>query len=223
MSYSYEELRAVAFYILSGRESGSYESNQYEHFKIAIAEVLTTRASGQRTVNAHLPSAESELFLELFWELFRQGIITIGLNDSNREFPFFRVSSFGKKILEGSDPYFFHDVTTYESLVKARVPNIDPITLIYLKEAVQAFKTGCVLSLTVMIGVATEHSFLLLMDVIQNHPEHSNTFQKVLPNRGSLQSVSDQLRKLHSDSNPSILFNSPWRQNDSRFWFGDRT
>jgi hypothetical protein len=47
------------------------------------------------------------------------------MNDDNPQFPFFRVSSFGKKVLEGQDPYFFHDVSSYEQLVKTQVPQMN--------------------------------------------------------------------------------------------------
>jgi hypothetical protein len=103
MNHSYEELRNVAFDLLAGRERGSYGINQYQHFMIGVAEVLESRARNQIVANARLSSHDSELFLELFWDLFRQGIITLGYNDSNREFPFFRVSSFGKKLLENEN------------------------------------------------------------------------------------------------------------------------
>ena len=49
---------------------------------------------------------------------------------------------------------------------------IDDTTLIYLKEAMQAFRVGCLLSSSVMLGVATEHTFLLLMEIIALNFEH---------------------------------------------------
>ena len=63
-------------------------------------------------------------------------------------------------------------------------PRVDPcdcdrniylvaVTPTYLQEAMQAFRTGCILSATVMRGVATEHTFLLLMKTIENSPAHA--------------------------------------------------
>jgi len=96
MDHSYEELGSVALDILAGREKGTWEASQYEHLKKSISDALETRSRGQQTVNSSLSAHDSELFLELFWDLFRQGIITLGLNDYNREFPWFRVTPFGK-------------------------------------------------------------------------------------------------------------------------------
>jgi len=122
--------------------------------------------------------------------LFRQGVITLGLNDSNREFPFFRLSSYGERIIANQDTYFFHDVSTYEQLIRNEVPAIDDVTLLYLKEAMQAFRVGCLLSATVMLGVATEHTFNLLMETIGNTPSHAATFQNVNRERGILRRVN---------------------------------
>jgi len=140
--------------------------------------------------NANLDSQDREIFLEVFWDLFRQGIITLGMNDSNREFPFFRVSSHGKRILENQESYFFHDVSTYEQLIRNEIPNIDDVTMIYLKEAMQAFRVGCVLSSTVMLGVSTEHTFDLLIETINNNPSHAATYQSVNSQWGTLRRVN---------------------------------
>ena len=203
MDHSYEELRSATLDILAGRERASYDPSQYEHLKISVADVLKSRNIGQRSVNARLSPNDSELFLELFWDLFRQGIITLGYNDSNREFPFFRVTSFGKKLLSGEQPYFFHDLSSYEKVIKDEVPNIDDITLIYLKEAMQAFMSGCLLSSTVMLGVATEHSFLLLMETVDANTTHGPLFKGVSNERSILRKVNKFKKTL--DQHNSLL------------------
>jgi len=123
-----------------------------------------------------LSANDSELFLEVFWSLFREGIITLGLNDSNRDFPHFRVTQFGRKLITHEVAYFFHDVSSYERAIKTEVPAIDGVTLLYVKEAMQSFKTGCVLAASVMLGVATEHTFLLLLECVESNPVHGPTF-----------------------------------------------
>lgn len=118
MAYSYEEIRCAALDILAKREKVNYDPSQYEHLKSGLAEVFARREGGlnlgNNPNNYRLDAADTEMFLEVFWDLFRQGIITLGLNDSNNKFPWFRVSHFGKKILENQSTYFFHDVSTYK-------------------------------------------------------------------------------------------------------------
>jgi hypothetical protein len=215
MNHSYEEIRQAVIQILADSTDGS----QYENLKLNLgaffeAEEGRTKSYGYSS-NDSLSNQDANLLLEVFWGLFREGIITLGINDNNREFPWFRVSEFGKKVLKNQDPYFFQDVATYESLVKSRVPKIDSTTLLYLKEAVQAFKSGCVLSSTVMIGVATEHSFLLLIEKIEKNSIHSATFKKVYNERGILRKINAFKKIL--DSNPSLLPSSVKEDLDTQF------
>jgi hypothetical protein len=193
MDHSYEEIRQAAIEVIG--EGGS----QYNTLKENVARLFERREGGapktsrvpfSSSSGSTLSGKDANLLLEVFWNLFREGIITLGINDQNAEFPWFRVSEFGKKVLKNQEPYFFQDVSTYEALIKARVPNIDPLTLIYLKEGVQAFKSGCVLSSSVMIGVATEHSFPKLLETIENNLTHSAKFKKAFDERAILRKLN---------------------------------
>lgn len=195
MDHSYEEIRKAALDVLAGRERCELEPTQYERLKRCVAEVFFRREAprnergnllGSDRKDTYLTSRDAEIFLEVFWELFRQGIITLGVDDRNREFPFFRVSGLGRSILQGGDAYFFHDVTTYESVIRSSVPGIDDLTLLYLKEAMQAFKSGCILSASVMLGVATEHTFLRILEVIEKNPQYNSIFRNVFTERSIL-------------------------------------
>ncbi len=198
MEHSYEEIRGAALDILSEREKTAYEPSQYGNLSIGVAEVLARRTLGSAEVleqmrrgqKPHLAGEDAELFMEVFWDLFRQSIITLGYNDSNREFPFFRVSRFGSRIIQNQNVYFFHDVSTYESLILKEIPTIDQVTLLYLKEAMQAFRSGCILSSTVMLGVATEHTFLLLLEQLETSSTQSKIFKNVFSERTILQKIN---------------------------------
>lgn len=189
MNHSYEEIRSCVLDILAGRESGVYGFSQYRSLHATAAEVFVRRENPGRQVmgEQRLSAHDSEIFLEVFWDLFRQGIITLGLDDNNPNFPFFRVSAVGKQILAGQQPYFFHDLSSYERVIRDGIPNIDPITLIYLKEAMQAFLSGCLLSASVMLGVATEHSFIKLLETIDANANHSPAYQNAFAQRTILQ------------------------------------
>lgn len=211
MDHSYEEIRGAALDVLAGRERSQSQPSQYGDLATEVAEVFACRENPDQYERQprrpfYLSPADCELFLEVFWDLFRQGITTLGLNDSNREFPFFRLSHLGKRLLENQDTYFFHDVSTYTNLLKNEVPSIDPVTLLYLQEALQAFRSGCILSSTVMLGVATEHTFLLLLETIDHSPTHARAFASVAKERTILQKINkfksivdQQLRTLPSE------------------------
>lgn len=191
MVHSYEEIRKVAIDLLSGRESPSYSLTQYEHFRLGVGEVFAKREGKTTTpYDNQLDSEDNELFLEVFWDLFRQGIITLGLNNSSREFPWFRVTGMGKKILQNQSGYFFHDVSSYEEVIKLEIPSINETTLLYLKEAMQAFRSGCLLSTTVMLGVATEHTFEILLESTQENPIWAEKFSSAINERGALRRIN---------------------------------
>jgi len=196
IDHSFEEVRAVALDLLAGREKGTLPLTLYQHLHVGVGEVFlrrqdpSVRLVGGNPNVTHLSSNDSELFLEVFWSLFREGIITLGLNDSNRDFPHFHVTQFGQKIIAHEAAYFFHDVSSYERSIKTEVPSIDDVTLLYLKEAMQSFKTGCLLASSVMLGVATEHTFLLLLERIDHSPVHSPTFADVKRERSILPKVN---------------------------------
>jgi hypothetical protein len=214
VDHSFEEIRAAALDLLAGRERGAYDLTQYQNLLVAVAQVFDRREGGQGgrgyqgggVFGPALSSNDRELFLEVFWGLFREGVITLGSNDSNREFPFFRVTQFGSRMIEQGHAYFFQDVSSYERLIRSEIPTIDDITLVYLKEAMQAFRSGCILSATVMLGVATEHTFLLLVEKIDQNPAHAAAYANVQSERTILQKVNkfknildQQTRQLPTD------------------------
>lgn len=193
MDHSYEEIRSVALDILAEREKVSISPSQFSDLAVGIAEVFEHRGEhADSTIYGRpdLSRKDREIFREVFWDLFLQRIITLGCDDANRQFPFFKVSSSGKKFLEGQEGYFFHDVSSYEICVLEEIPQINKITLLYLKEAMQAFQSGCILSASVMLGVATEHTFLLLLDTIEQNSVHKQTFSSVFRERTILQKVN---------------------------------
>lgn len=191
MPHSYEELRAAALDILTDRERVYYPPNQYEHLSLGLGEVFARREGriqpGSSGATYPLDAHDKEALLELFWDLFRQGIISLGINDNNREFPFFRLTQTGRRFATGGNAYFFHDVASYEGAIRREVPNVDDATLLYLKEAMQAFRSGCLLSATVMLGVAAEHTFMLLLERIEASATHRTTFANVFAERTLLQ------------------------------------
>jgi hypothetical protein len=188
MPHTYEELRAAALDVLARREQVPHEPNQYENLSLGIGHVFARREGrlqpGQFGAMCPLDAQDKQLLLELFWDLFRQGVISLGMNDSNREFPFFHLTRLGHQLAQGQEAYFFHDVSSYEAAIRKEVPTIDDVTLLYLKEAMQAFRAGCMLSATVMLGVSVEHTFEKMIENLKRHSTHKTTFASVFSERG---------------------------------------
>lgn len=192
MGHSYEEIRAAAIDLLAGRETASHQLTQYLSLQRGVAEVLQSREGGgssydaRRHREANLDSQDTDLFREVFWDLIRQSIITPGLNDSNQSLPFFSLSSHGRRILANQDTHFYHDVTSYEARLTSEVSSLDRLTLLYAKESMQAYRAGCMLSSSVMLGVATEHAFELMLEAAVANQAHGSRFNKASKEWGTL-------------------------------------
>lgn len=201
MDHSYEEIRKATLDILAGRERSSFTPNQFVHLRIGVAEIIRKRdglAPDPSRSEEQLSQNDRDLFQEVFWDLFRQNIITLGTSgDPNAAYPWFRVSSFGKQALANDDVYFFHDLTSYEKIIRENIPDIDEITLFYLKEAMQAFIVGCRLSSAVMLGVALEYSLESLYEVINGNTAHSAHFQSVSKEQTLLRRFNKFKQKLN--------------------------
>jgi hypothetical protein len=97
--------------------------------------------------------------LEVFWDLFRQGAVTLGRDAHQMGWPWYRLSRFGQHIAQ-QGPFRFHDARAYIHMVKNYVPDISPEAVTYLEEAVASFYADCLLASSVMLGVAAEAEFL---------------------------------------------------------------
>lgn len=182
-SHSYEELRAVVVDILLRRESVGYEANQFRHLTAGVAEVLARRAGtlqqNRGYLEPRLHPSDAELVRDIFWDLFRQGFITLGLNDSNDAWPFFRLSHVGGQTLGSQSPFRFHDTSSFLNIVRREVSDISAEAVTYLDEAVAAYFADCLLACCVMVGVAAETEFLRLVNVATSSTTFGTTFSPV--------------------------------------------
>lgn len=181
--HTYEEIREAIVDILLKRVTVAYEPSQWGSLQSGVAEVFARREAkpGQQLDPRvqHLHPYDAELTRDVFWDLFRQGFITLGMNDSNPQWPFFRLSHFAEETLSTQSPYRFHDANSFLGLVKNEVSDISPEALVYLDEAVSAFYAGCLLASCVMLGVAAEAEFLRLAEIAAKNPTYGPKFSAV--------------------------------------------
>jgi hypothetical protein len=185
VDHSYEELRGVIIDILVGREKTRYPPEQYSSLVSGVGEVLAKRGSTAPEVpfagspdEVRLRSHDVELVRDVFWDLFRQGFITLGLNDNNEKWPWFRLTQYAKTTLAAQSPYRFHDTGSYLGLVRKSVPDISAEAVPYLEEAVATFYADCLLASCVMLGVAAEVEFDRLIAVGVANQTYGASFAK---------------------------------------------
>ena len=98
-NHSYEEIRQVVIDILSQREKGAHVGNvnNFVGLNDTVAKVFVVRETGAaandlEVHHAKLPYQDEEYLREVFWDLFLQRIIVLGMNSANPEYPWFKVS-----------------------------------------------------------------------------------------------------------------------------------
>ena len=145
----------------------------------------------------HMPQEDREKVRQIVWEFILQGILAIGLNERNPDFPFLSLTEHGKKVLESGEIWLPYDPDGYLKNLKTEIPNIDPIIEMYVTESLQAYLKGLMFSSAVMLGVASEQAFLILLDTLTNalkNPKEKKKFEK-LHNSFRTKSKFDQVKK----------------------------
>jgi len=207
MAQPYEVIRSAIFDVLSGK-AGSHGigqiPSQFVDLKIGVGRVLEAKGlklpaqPWMLAGDGALEEEDEAVFREVFWDLFRQGIITLGADRANPEFPWFSLTALGKRTLAGQTIYFVHDVEAYEKSLRKEVPGIDDVTMIYVQEALHAFRSGCILSCSVMLGVAAEHTFDLIVDAALGNPKFEQLGRASMRDRQMLQRIEKFKKALES-------------------------
>ncbi|HEY3295668.1 MAG TPA: hypothetical protein VGL38_09520 [bacterium] len=176
---STQMLRSLLLEYLSTKpnmEDRRFEKAVVEVIQLAVAKRLypapTTRYAGPVIELKLLLKPEDqqripELIRHVMWRLLIQGIIVFGKDQDNQNWPFYTLTEYGEFVVGqgGPQPYdpdgFLRDFLT-------KNPNVDPVILDYVTEAVVAFNANCPKSTAVMVGAASEKAILVLYDTFLN-------------------------------------------------------
>jgi hypothetical protein len=98
MAKTKSEIREIVLDILFGRERTEFGASQFGNLALGVAEVIARRdAITQNRMSdgrsLELSNSDKMIMHEVFWDLFIDRVITIGLDCNNREFPWFRLHS----------------------------------------------------------------------------------------------------------------------------------
>ena len=125
--HSYEELRALVIDELLARTCRSFDDLQEK-----VSQAILKRSNqwprppretgiAYQGAVVYLHPDDSSTILEVFWDLFRQGVITLGMDARNPGWPWFRLSWFGENIKSQSE-FRFHDTSSYIAMIKTYDP-----------------------------------------------------------------------------------------------------
>jgi len=133
--------------------------------KLAEQEELFPNLTESYYEHANLNPTDEFTLTRLIRELIFQGVLAEGFDSNNAKWPWMSVTPHGRKVLgeEGPTPYEPNEYLR-EALETAN--SINPEIMLYLNEAIQAFRRGLYLSSAVMLGVASEAALEGLSDVL---------------------------------------------------------
>ena len=122
------------------------------------------------------------LMQEVVWQLIIQGVLTPGKDAPNPELPWFRITSYGSKVLQ-EERFIPHDPSGYlEEVRKVTSKQIGQTSLPYIEEGLRCFTSGCNVASIMMLGIAAEAVLLDLCNAMHSSltgPSAKQKFEKL--------------------------------------------
>jgi len=166
LNIQYDEIRSLILEYLKGEPSTQYWSICNGIAQIAVNRKIVPHPNPGTVVYGatySLQNHDNELVREIIWDLIIERILTIGIDSTNPNWPFLKLTSYGHSIVESQKP-IPHDPSGYLSRVKEEIPNIDEVIYKYLEESIHTYNIGVYLSASVTLGCASEKALLLLIE-----------------------------------------------------------
>ncbi len=163
----YSQTRMAALAALQRAPKTQWEGFVRLVSQLAFELGFVTDPAGLGRQPTELLSAEDkEQLREVFWALFIEGVVILGMDRNNNAWPFFCVTEYGTRVIAAGE-VLPHDPDGYLNRLEADCPGFDPISRIYVSESLQCFLRGNYLGAAVMLGVASEKLFLDLLDAFK--------------------------------------------------------
>lgn len=170
----YTTLRELALESLLQNPKTQVGSLIYAVGNLADQRKLINRSPNQSQIvysssNSKQLSQEDELNLhQIIWDLVTERIITPGTDTANPQWPWLRLTEFGKSVASDSSSKYY-DPDGYIGRLQTLVPNVDEVIVQYLSEALNCFRQKLFFSASVMCGAASEKAVLLLLSSIAKY------------------------------------------------------
>lgn len=164
LSISYEELKSLVIEAFRRRPDTQLVYVFSEVGSIAVKkEMVPPPHSGVVDGASYaLCPADEDRVIEIIWDLIIERVITMGRVGVGGGWPFFKVSSYGRRVLDSPTP-IPHDPSGYLARLNEVAPGVDSIILTYIQESLRTYSIGALLSSTVTLGCASEKALLLLV------------------------------------------------------------
>ncbi len=166
----YQEVLTLTMSALQSLPKGQFEELARRVFADAQRRDLVGAYDGSVMVGGRTVAGAqvAEHVREAMWDCLLKRIIVFGRDNSNPEWPFYRVTDHGRSVLADLSRPQPYDPDGFLRFFDSTCPKADPAVRSYLAEAVQAFNASCVRSSAVMIGCGSEKLLLLLAETFES-------------------------------------------------------
>jgi hypothetical protein len=163
MSLSPEEMRSCVL------EALKRPPEQYLTLQIATAGVAGQRGHPVQQQPYGRPAMmlpeDQRRFREAVWALIIEGVLVIGQDDSNNQWPFLSLSEYGEEVVKAGR-IVPHDTERYLQALEQMEP-LDDVEKRYLPQALEALRRNLPDAAALMVGAASEHLLLRLGKAIE--------------------------------------------------------
>lgn len=159
MAIERELLRSCLLEALRRKPQTQYENLKYDVGAVAAERGLPAQSWGGG--QAMLERADWRTLREMIWRLIAEGVLVVGMDDSNESWPFVSLTEYGTRFVKDqrATP---HDRSAFIAQVEKSGP-LDDVERQYVNEALEAYSRDLPNSSAVMIGAASEHVLILLL------------------------------------------------------------
>lgn len=137
--------------------------------------------------------ADKTLVFDVFQRLISKG----WLRPTDPYMQWYRLTAYGRTTVGEEIELLFLDPQRYIARIEEAIPNMDTITISYLRESVEAFGQDLLLSATVTLGAASERALLELVDSycnFKNDPPLTERFEQAWSIKGKYELLKDQFK-----------------------------
>jgi len=167
----YELVRTLLHHLLrqmlkrAGSDPGSQSQFNQDMQLASLVRQLgqLARQEGHISNSGTLSRVEQDYVSQALWELIIQGVLMPISGGGSGGWPSVSFTEYGKQVIAEED-YSPYDPSGYLTQLKSDIGELDSVLLFYLEEALGTFRANRYTASTVMLGVASERLFDMLLD-----------------------------------------------------------
>jgi hypothetical protein len=125
-----------------GTQSSGLQLNDISLWVKQKAQEASVFPQDSHFARANLEKADEDAIRECIWSLIIQGIVVPGISSDayNSNLPWLQVTEWAKVCLERGE-YVTYDAHLFLNRLRSEVPGLDPVVELYLKEALNSFRS----------------------------------------------------------------------------------